>query len=80
MSPTDFWLQTPRLFAITMDAKTRGDRNARAWLAWHTAVIPLMKSIPTLSDLTGERPQIKKMTPDAMRAVFASMREAAPPQ
>ncbi|MFN3930843.1 MAG: hypothetical protein ACK4JY_03755 [Brevundimonas sp.] len=53
------------------------DHQQRGWLAWHTAVLGRVEKMPPLSDLTGVRPQIKKMTPDAMRAAFASMRENA---
>lgn len=77
---SDFWTQTPRLFGLVMRgrlAAARTDDKNRAWLAWHTAAMPLMKDFPSLADLTGERPQIKKMTPAEMKAVWASMREAA---
>lgn len=77
LPPSDFWTQTPRLFAVTIDAKQRGDRSARAWLAWHTAVIPLMKTIPTLTELAGTPQKTKRQTPAEMRAAFASMRETA---
>lgn len=77
MPASDFWVQTPRLADIIVEAKARGDQAARGWLAWHIAYLPLMKTPASLADLTGIRPQTKKMTPDAMRAVFASMREAA---
>lgn len=53
------------------------EHQQRAWQAWHTAVLGRVEKMPPLSDLTGIRPHIKKMTPDAMRAVFASMRENA---
>lgn len=53
------------------------DHQQRGWLAWHTAVLGRVEKMPPLSDLTGVRPQIKKMTPADMRAAFASMRENA---
>lgn len=63
-----------------MKAKARTEKSehqARAWHAWHTAVMPRMKEIPSLADLTGERPQIKKQTPAEAQSIFAAMREAA---
>lgn len=63
-----------------MKAKARTEKaehQARAWTAWHTAVLTRVEKIPPLSDLTGTTPKIKKMTPAEMRAAFASMREAS---
>lgn len=77
---SDFWSQTMRLYVITMKAKGRAADAAqynRAWLAWHIAAIPLMAKFPTLAELTGVRPQIKKQTPAEARAMFAAWREAA---
>lgn len=62
-----------------MKAKARAaeaEHQARAWVAWHTAVLGRVEKMPPLSELTGVRPQIKKMTPAEVQAVFASMREA----
>lgn len=56
---------------------TQIDQKNRAWLAWHTAAMPRMKDFPSLADLTGDRPQIKKMSPAEMKAVWASMRETS---
>lgn len=53
------------------------EHQARGWLAWHIGALSRVEKLPPLSDLTGIRPQIKKMTPAEMRAAFASMREAA---
>lgn len=63
-----------------MKAKVRAaeaDHHARAWLAWHVAVLGRVEKMPPLSDLTGVQPQHKKQTPAEMRAVFAAMRETA---
>ncbi len=57
--------------------KAEADHQQRMSQAWHTAVLGRVQKMPPLSDLTGVRPQIKKMTPADMRAAFASMREAA---
>lgn len=46
-------------------------------LAWHTAVLGRVATIPPLSDITGVRPQIKKQTPAEVRALFAAWRESA---
>lgn len=69
-----------RLYVLTLKAKGRAaeaEQVGRAWLAWHTAVLGRVDKMPPLSDLTGVRPQTKKMTPAEMRAAFASMREVA---
>ena len=63
-----------------MDAsarKAKTDHEARAWLAWHTAVLGRVEKMPPLSDLTGVKPELKKMTPAEMRGVFAAMRGEA---
>lgn len=80
LDPGDFWSQTPRLFKAIVSGRLKAmerEFQGRAWQAWHTAVIPLMKTVPTLASLTGEQPTIKKQTPAEMRSVFAAMREAA---
>lgn len=41
---------------MAVKAKVRAaqhEQRGRAWLAWHTALLPLMKQFPKLSDLTG---------------------------
>lgn len=63
-----------------MKAKARTEKAehyARAWSVWHAAVLPRMKDMPSLADLTGIRPPIKKMTPAEMKAAWAPMREIA---
>lgn len=80
LDPDGFWSQTPRLFKAIIAGKQKAlerDFQGRAWLAWHTAVLGKVAKIPPLSDLTGVRPQSKKMTPAEFRAAFASMRESS---
>lgn len=80
LDPGDFWTQTPRLFKAIIDGRLKAmerEFQGRAWQAWHTAVIPLMKTVPSLAELTGAPTTNKKQTPAEMRAVFAAMREAA---
>ncbi len=40
-----FWRQTPRLLGLVFEAKRKAAETAhihRAWLAYHTALLPLM--------------------------------------
>lgn len=50
------------------------EQQARAWQAWHTAVIPRMKTVPELNALMGVKPKLRIQTVDEMKAVFATMR------
>jgi len=47
-------------------ARKKTHREELAWLAWHTAALPLLKKFPKLEDLT-PRP-VKPQTPEVMLA------------
>ncbi len=49
-----FWGLTYREIDAILEgnaAKLRNEHNQRAWLAWHTATIPMAKRPPRLSEL-----------------------------
>lgn len=71
--PDRFWNSTPReLHAHFRGFHRRAERehHARAWLAWHTAALPLTKKFPRLDDLTGKKAEKKPQTPAQIEAVF----------
>lgn len=45
------------------------EQNERAWLAWHTAVLPRAKKFPPLSKLLMKNKTRVRQTPDQMLAV-----------
>jgi hypothetical protein len=40
----------------TVFAAKRGYERRRGWLAWHIAILPQMRELPELHDLTGDKP------------------------
>lgn len=64
---------TPKLFGIWVKAKVRAAENeqhGRAWLAWHTAALPLLKTFPKLNELMGVKKTAKAMSQDEIAATF----------
>lgn len=80
--PDAFWRQTPRLYDIAIQAKTRAaDAQHRqdAWLALTTAALvrrDRKAPWPTLEQLTAKPKAARKQTPEEMKAAFASVRAA----
>ncbi|WP_441280504.1 hypothetical protein [Tardiphaga sp. 862_B3_N1_1] len=81
LSEDEFWRKTPRQTARIFKGKAaqlRREHNERAWLAWHTAVIPRQKKIPELKKLLAPDPKARRQqTPDQQWAVFQAMAEAS---
>ena len=51
--------------------RLRHEHNQRAWMAWHTATIPMARKVPRLAELMIlDRP--KKQSIDQMRAIAKS--------
>lgn len=46
------------------------EQQARAWLAWHTAVLTRLKKFPTLDDLMGVKRKARRQTVSEMDAIF----------
>lgn len=68
-----FWRFTPRLFRLWMEARLKArkyDHQANAWLAWHTAALPLMKKFPALEDLMGVKRKARQQTASEMEAIL----------
>lgn len=54
--PAAFWRLTPRLYVAHMHgaaARMGREHKERAWLAYHTAYLPLQKKAVKLEDLSG---------------------------
>jgi hypothetical protein len=52
--PDSFWRQTPRRLDIVLKSivnRRAREHDHRAWLAWHTALLPHLTPFPPLSDL-----------------------------
>jgi len=82
--PGAFWGLSPRELAMQMDGLRRRAEIAhegRAWLAWHTAAIPMMKHPPKRpADLLPRR-KAAVQTAEQMRAAllaWASVTERMP--
>lgn len=59
LSPETFWKITPRELKAHLDGASKRmtrEHDARAWLAWHTAALPLAKKFPPLKDLQIGKP------------------------
>lgn len=58
--------------ALAKRVKTR--RDELAWLAWHTAALPMMKKFPRLDELMGNKrtlvPQDHDQMLDVMKRAF----------
>jgi hypothetical protein len=50
--------------------RAQHEHQARAWLAWHTAVLPRLKKFPTLESLTGTKRTMRRQTAAEMEAIF----------
>lgn len=46
------------------------EQRHRAWLAWHTAALPRMKTFPTLEKLMGPEKPRRAMSQDEIAATF----------
>ena len=57
--------------------RRRDEHQERTWQTWHVAAFQRAKRMPSLPSVLGDRPVIKAMTPDEVKAVFRTMREAA---
>jgi hypothetical protein len=53
------------------------EQQDRAWLAWHTAALPRMKTFPTLRDFTQGKAKPAIQTTSEMRRAFSAWRAAA---
>jgi hypothetical protein len=52
------------------------EHQQMAWAVWHTVTLPGQKPFPTLSEFTGIKKVVRRMTADEMKAKFRAMREA----
>ncbi len=49
------------------------EHKGRAWLAWHGAVLPRLKTMPTLERLQGVKRKLRRQTPQEIEAIFRAM-------
>jgi len=49
------------------------EHAGRAWLAWHSAAIPRMKTFPKLETLMGVKRKARRQTPEEIEAIFRAM-------
>jgi hypothetical protein len=72
LDPGAFWHLSPREISVRIQGagdRLQREHDQRAWLAWHTAGMPLMKKFPDLKDLQTPKPK-KRQTPEEMMAVM----------
>lgn len=80
LDPDAFWRQTPKLFSALVAGRLNAMKREHrefAWLAWHMAVLPNVKTMPTIDDLAGSKPIARRQSPAEVKSVFQSMRDAA---
>lgn len=71
--PDQFWRQTPRRLSLILAGRRKAAETEhihRAWLAYNTALLPLMKRPPTFAKLAGiqPKPDLAPQTPEQMQA------------
>lgn len=80
--PSGFWALTPRELGWHFEgAVERGVRehNGRAWQAYHTAVLPMMKRLPKLREIEARsprrraRPQSREELVAVIKATFGAL-------
>lgn len=71
--PDLFWDSSPReVSAYFKAARIRADREheAHAWLAWHTAALPMTKKFPKFEDFTGRKLPAVRKSPQEVEALI----------
>jgi hypothetical protein len=52
--------------------RSEREQQGRAWLAWHTAALPRLKTFPKLESLTGIKTKARRQTVSEMEAIMAA--------
>jgi len=66
---------TPRVMQLVFEGASQRierEHQGRAWLAWHTAALPRLKTFPKLESLTGTKRHARRQTVSEMEAIFAA--------
>jgi hypothetical protein len=55
--------------------RLKQQQQGRAWVAWHTAALPRLKTFPTLESLIGIKRKVRRQTVSEMEAIFKAWAE-----